>query len=47
MKGVFEKSYLLFLNYLSVLPLLFFLMVTGQNKELDRLLSIMKTDADF
>ncbi len=47
MKKIFEKISLLAINYLTVLPLLFFLLFTNQSKELSKLLSVLKTSSDF
>ncbi len=47
MRRIFEKVSLYAINYLTVLPLLFFLMVTNQNKELRKLVAVLKTSSKF
>gem|GEM_PF-6791478 len=38
---------LLAINYLTVLPLLLLLITTNQNKELDKLLSVLKASSSL
>jgi len=45
MKTIIKKMSLLTINYLTVLPLLLLLITTNQNKELDRLLSVLKASS--
>ena len=47
MRNLFKKIGLFVINYLSVLPLLFLLMVTNQSKEMGKLLTILKAGSDF
>jgi len=47
MRKIFERIVLLAINYLTVLPLLFFLIFTSQGKELSKLLSVLKTSSEF
>ncbi len=47
MRKIFEKVSLLAINYVTVLPLLFFLMATSQGKELNKLLSVLKTGSNL
>ncbi len=42
MKRIFKKTYLLLINYLLLSPLLMLLLFTNQNKELTKLLSVLK-----
>ena len=43
MKRAFRKTGLTIVNYTTMLPLVVFLLFTNQNKELNRLVSILKT----
>jgi len=47
MRRIFEKIGLLAINYLTVLPLVLFLIATNQNTELSKLLTVLKTSTDF
>jgi hypothetical protein len=47
MRKILERISLLAINYLTVLPLLFFLIATSQGKELSKLLSVLKTSSNF
>jgi len=47
MKTIIKKMSLLAINYLTVLPLLLLLITTNQNKELDKLLSVLKASSSL
>jgi len=47
MTTLLKRMSLLAINYITILPLLFFLIATNQNKELSKLLSILKTSSEI
>ena len=47
MKIVFSKISLLVISYMSILPLMCFLFFTNQSKEMDKLITVIRTSTNY
>lgn len=47
MKKVFSKISLLVISYVSIIPLMCFLFFTNQNKEMEKLVTVIRTSTNY